>query len=225
VLVATDDLIDDATPDNEYHAARRQHGWSASSRARMRARAVSSFDEGAEQYEQLLARMTTVRCSRAKGSLRARDRAARQPLPISRLWSRIYSARHPSVIRVPSACFRLSLACPRFSPRPLQQRSLSSHRFTFLIVRSLPGFSCGEFFSHQGTRKWHKVLSSGSTTPKLRLHHAGRWLQGPVRTLFRDPGRRLQSRLLKVSVCNTSPKKAQRVFRHRRSRSSRSGLQ
>ena len=60
VLVATDDLIDDATPDNEYTLLAGQHGWSASSRARMRARAVSSFDEGAQQYEQLLARMTTV---------------------------------------------------------------------------------------------------------------------------------------------------------------------
>ena len=57
VLVATDDLIDGATPDNEYTPLAGQHGWSAGSRARMRARAVSGFDEGAEQYEQLVARM------------------------------------------------------------------------------------------------------------------------------------------------------------------------
>ena len=57
VLLATDDLIDDATPEDEYSQLAGQHGWSASARARMRARVVSGFEEGAQRYEQLIARM------------------------------------------------------------------------------------------------------------------------------------------------------------------------
>jgi hypothetical protein len=57
VLLGTDDLIVDEAPEDEYTKVAGQHGWSASSRARMRARAVSGFEEGAERYEALIARM------------------------------------------------------------------------------------------------------------------------------------------------------------------------
>jgi hypothetical protein len=57
VLLGTDDLIGDEGGDNEYAPLAGQHGWSATSRARMRARAVSGFDEGAQRYEELVARM------------------------------------------------------------------------------------------------------------------------------------------------------------------------
>jgi hypothetical protein len=57
VLLATDDLLGDEEAPNEYSQLAGQHGWSANSRARMRARAVSGFEEGAARYEQLIARM------------------------------------------------------------------------------------------------------------------------------------------------------------------------
>jgi hypothetical protein len=57
VLLATDDLLGDDEAPNEYSQIAGQHGWSANSRARMRARAVSGFEEGAARYEQLIARM------------------------------------------------------------------------------------------------------------------------------------------------------------------------
>jgi hypothetical protein len=61
VLLGTDDLIGDEAADNEYTALAAQHGWSATSRARMRAQPVSGFDEGAQRYEELVARMVSVR--------------------------------------------------------------------------------------------------------------------------------------------------------------------
>jgi hypothetical protein len=61
VLLGTDDLIGDEAADNEYTPLAGQHGWSATSRARMRAEAVSGFEEGAQRYEQLVARMVSVR--------------------------------------------------------------------------------------------------------------------------------------------------------------------
>lgn len=61
VLLGTDDLIGDDAADNEYTALAAQHGWSASSRARMRAQAVSGFDEGAQRYEQLVAKVVSSR--------------------------------------------------------------------------------------------------------------------------------------------------------------------
>jgi hypothetical protein len=61
VLLGTDDLIGDETADNEYMPLACQHGWSATSRARMRAAAMSGFEEGAQRYEQLVARMGAVR--------------------------------------------------------------------------------------------------------------------------------------------------------------------
>ena len=60
VLLGTDDLIDDATPEDEYSQLAGQHGWSASSRARMRARVMTGFEEGAQRYEQLIARLTPL---------------------------------------------------------------------------------------------------------------------------------------------------------------------
>lgn len=61
VLLGTDDLIGDDAADNEYAPLAGLHGWSATSRARMRAQAVSGFDEGAQRYEELVARMVSVR--------------------------------------------------------------------------------------------------------------------------------------------------------------------
>jgi hypothetical protein len=57
VLLGTDDLIDDQAPQDEYTPLAGQHGWSTNSRTRMRARAVSDFEEAAARYEQLIARM------------------------------------------------------------------------------------------------------------------------------------------------------------------------
>jgi hypothetical protein len=57
VLLATDDLIDDEQPADEFAPIAGQHGWSAHSRARMRARPVSGFEEGAQRYEALIARL------------------------------------------------------------------------------------------------------------------------------------------------------------------------
>ena len=57
VLIGTDDLLGSEATDNAYMPLAGQHGWSALSRARMRAQAVSGFDEGAQRYEELVARM------------------------------------------------------------------------------------------------------------------------------------------------------------------------
>jgi len=57
VLLATDDLIDDDVPDDRFAPIAGQHGWSAHARARMRARAMSGFEEGAQRYEALIARL------------------------------------------------------------------------------------------------------------------------------------------------------------------------
>jgi hypothetical protein len=57
VLLGTDDLLDaDPTP-NEYTPLAERHGWSSSSRTRMRAVPVGSFAEGAQHFEALLARV------------------------------------------------------------------------------------------------------------------------------------------------------------------------
>jgi hypothetical protein len=61
VLLGTDDLLGDEAADSEYMALAGQHGWSATSRARMRAQPVSGFDEGAQRYEQLVAKMVSIR--------------------------------------------------------------------------------------------------------------------------------------------------------------------
>jgi hypothetical protein len=61
VLLGTDDLIGDDEWQNEYARLAGQHGWSMDSRARMRARAVSGFEEGAERYEALIARIAPAR--------------------------------------------------------------------------------------------------------------------------------------------------------------------
>lgn len=61
VLLGTDDLLGEEATDNEYTPLAGQHGWSATARARMRARAVSGFEEGAQRYEELVARMVSVR--------------------------------------------------------------------------------------------------------------------------------------------------------------------
>lgn len=57
VLLGTDDLLDNEEAPSAYSQLAGHHGWSASSRARMRAQAVSGFEEGAARYEQLIARM------------------------------------------------------------------------------------------------------------------------------------------------------------------------
>jgi hypothetical protein len=59
VLLGTDDLMGDEAADNEYTPLAGQHGWSATSRARMRAQAMSGFDEGAQRYEELLAQLVS----------------------------------------------------------------------------------------------------------------------------------------------------------------------
>lgn len=60
VLLGTDDLIDDSASQPEYAQLAGHHGWSTSSRARMRAHAVSGFEEGAERYEALVARLAVL---------------------------------------------------------------------------------------------------------------------------------------------------------------------
>jgi hypothetical protein len=61
VLLGTDDLLGEEADDNEYTSLAGQHGWSATARARMRAQAMSGFEEGAQRYEELVARMVSVR--------------------------------------------------------------------------------------------------------------------------------------------------------------------
>jgi len=57
VLLGTDDLLDvDATP-NEFTPLAECHGWSSSSKTRMRAVPVANFAEGAQHFEALLARV------------------------------------------------------------------------------------------------------------------------------------------------------------------------
>jgi len=58
VLLGTDDLLDDALP-NEFTPLAEQHGWSIGSRARMRAAPMPNFAEAAQRYEALLARVAT----------------------------------------------------------------------------------------------------------------------------------------------------------------------
>ena len=57
VLLGPDDLLGEEPADNAYSSLAGQHGWSSAARARMRAHAVSGFEEGAQRYEQLIARM------------------------------------------------------------------------------------------------------------------------------------------------------------------------
>ncbi|HQR20918.1 MAG TPA: hypothetical protein PLE54_14815 [Burkholderiaceae bacterium] len=57
VLLGTDDVLGAEVTPNEYADVAEQHGWSTASRARMRAEPVAGFDEGAERYEALIARM------------------------------------------------------------------------------------------------------------------------------------------------------------------------
>ena len=57
VLLGTDDVLGAETTSDEYADVAGQHAWSSASRARMRAEPVAGFDEGAERYEALIARM------------------------------------------------------------------------------------------------------------------------------------------------------------------------
>ena len=57
VLLGTDDVLGAEVVPNEYADVAEQHAWSSASRARMRAESVAGFDEGAERYEALIARM------------------------------------------------------------------------------------------------------------------------------------------------------------------------
>jgi hypothetical protein len=57
VLLGTDDLIDDEPVANEFTSLAEQHGWSASSRTRMRAVPMANFAEGAQRFEALIARV------------------------------------------------------------------------------------------------------------------------------------------------------------------------
>jgi len=57
VLFGTDDLLGAEVSPNDYADLAGQHAWSSASRARMRAAPVANFDEGAERYEALIARM------------------------------------------------------------------------------------------------------------------------------------------------------------------------
>jgi len=59
VLLGTDDVLGADVAPNEYADVAEQHAWSSASRARMRAEPVAGFDEGAERYEALIARMAT----------------------------------------------------------------------------------------------------------------------------------------------------------------------
>ena len=56
VVLGTDDLFE-GEGDEAYAAVAEQHGWSTESRARMRARVVISFDEGAAQCEAMIAKI------------------------------------------------------------------------------------------------------------------------------------------------------------------------
>jgi len=76
VLLGTDDLITDDLAENEYAPLASQHGWSTSSRARMRARAVSGFEEGAERYEALIARMALSQGAKAESTSQSQTTAA-----------------------------------------------------------------------------------------------------------------------------------------------------
>ena len=60
VLLATDDLLDGSDAPTEYAQVAALHGWSAESRARMRACVVSGFDEGAARCETLIARLASA---------------------------------------------------------------------------------------------------------------------------------------------------------------------
>lgn len=57
VLFGTDDVLGTDVAPNEYAGVAEQHAWSSASRVRMRAEPVAGFDEGAERYEALIARM------------------------------------------------------------------------------------------------------------------------------------------------------------------------
>lgn len=56
VVLGTDDLLE-GEADSAYAAVAEQHGWSAESRARMRAHLVSGFDEGAALCEAMIAKI------------------------------------------------------------------------------------------------------------------------------------------------------------------------
>jgi hypothetical protein len=58
VLLATEDLLDEAVADNEYTPLAQQHAWSAAARARLRALPMPNLAEAAQRYESLLQRAT-----------------------------------------------------------------------------------------------------------------------------------------------------------------------
>ena len=59
VLLGTEDLLAVQDGAGTYAPVAAQHGWSAESRARMRAEAMADFDEGAARCEALIARLAT----------------------------------------------------------------------------------------------------------------------------------------------------------------------
>lgn len=59
VLLGTDDVLGAEVAPNDYADVAGQHAWSSASRARMRAEPVAGFDEGAERYEAMIARLAT----------------------------------------------------------------------------------------------------------------------------------------------------------------------
>jgi hypothetical protein len=59
VVLATDDLLEDEAPENEFTPLAREYGWSDGSRARMRARPAANFAEAQQMYEALIARVAT----------------------------------------------------------------------------------------------------------------------------------------------------------------------
>jgi hypothetical protein len=58
VLLATDDLLQDGAPPDEFPAA-KDYGWSEACRARLRAVKAADFAEAQRLYEELIARVAT----------------------------------------------------------------------------------------------------------------------------------------------------------------------
>jgi|APDOM4702015159_1054818.scaffolds.fasta_scaffold04425_2 hypothetical protein len=59
VLMATDDLLEDAAPESEFAPLAQDYAWSEQSRERMRALPAADFAEAKRLYEALIARVAT----------------------------------------------------------------------------------------------------------------------------------------------------------------------
>lgn len=59
VVLATNDLLQEEVPSEEYGPVAQDYGWSEASRARMRAAPTADFAEARTRYEELIARVAT----------------------------------------------------------------------------------------------------------------------------------------------------------------------